>query len=169
MISTTADETRRACAPRVRLVTVKQLRGELKGSPVRMPHAAARHAREFLEGEDREHFLVLHLDSKHQVVSIEVASIGTLSSSLVHPREVFKGAILANAAAVICAHNHPSGNVEPSTDDREVLILRHVEQLSVAEVAQIMGATEGAVKVRRLRALQALRRKMNEFDGGPSA
>ena len=121
MISTTADETRRACAPRVRLVTVKQLRGELKGSPVRMPHAAARHAREFLEGEDREHFLVLQLDSKYQVVSIEVASIGTLSSSLVHPREVFKGAILANAAAVICAHNHPSGNVEPSTDDREVL------------------------------------------------
>lgn len=119
MIATT---TGAACDPRVRLVTVKQLRVAEKDTvPIRMPEAAARHAREILSGEDREHFLALHLDSRHRVVSVEVVSVGTLGSSLVHPREVFKGAILANAAAIICAHNHPSGDLDPSQEDRALL------------------------------------------------
>jgi len=69
---------------------------------------------------DREHFVVLHLDSKHHVACAETVSIGTLTSSLVHPREVFKAALLSNAAAIICAHNHPSGDVTPSVEDRAV-------------------------------------------------
>lgn len=124
MIATTMGA---ACEPRVRLVTVKQLGVADKDiPPIRMPDAAARHARAVLEGEDREHFLALHLDSRHRVVSVEVISIGTLGSSLVHPREVFKGAMLANAAAIICAHNHPSGDLDPSQEDR-VLLKRLVE------------------------------------------
>lgn len=119
MIATTKGS---ACEPRVRLVTVKQLRVAKKGAVlIRMPQAAARYAQEILSGEDREHFLALHLDSRHHVVSVEVVSVGTLGSSIVHPREVFKGAILANSAAVICAHNHPSGDLNPSREDHEIL------------------------------------------------
>lgn len=66
---------------------------------------------------DREYCAVVHLNARHQAVSVEVVSVGTTNSSLVHPREVFKAAILANATAIICAHNHPSGDVEPSQDD----------------------------------------------------
>ena len=111
-----------ACEPRIRLVTVKQLRVADKDTPpIRMPEAAAKHAQAVLSGEDREHFLALHLDSRHRVVSVEIVSIGTLGSSIVHPREVFKGAILANAAAIICAHNHPSGDLDPSQEDRALL------------------------------------------------
>lgn len=70
--------------------------------------------------EDREHFIVLLLNTKNRVIGSPTVSIGTLSSSLVHPREVFKPAIKAGAAFVLLAHNHPSGHVEPSREDREV-------------------------------------------------
>ena len=72
----------------------------------------------YLEGTDREHFVVLLLDRKNKVIGLNTVSIGSLSSSIVHPREVFKPAILANAAAIICGHNHPSGDPTPSTEDR---------------------------------------------------
>ncbi|MFW6356538.1 MAG: JAB domain-containing protein [Spirochaetota bacterium] len=68
----------------------------------------------------KEHFLVLTLDGAHVIHSIRIATIGTVNRSIVHPREVFIEAIRDNAAAVIVAHNHPSGNVEPSFEDREV-------------------------------------------------
>lgn len=110
-----------SCEPRVCLVTVKQLKRPLEGEQILLPMAAVRHARGILSGKDREHFLAMHLDSKHRVVSVEIVSIGTLGSSMVHPREVFKAAILANSAAIICAHNHPSGDVTPSTEDHQIL------------------------------------------------
>jgi len=69
------------------------------------------------ENADREKFIVLHLNAKNKITSLEVVSVGILNSSLVHPREVFKGAILANANAIICVHNHPSGDLEPSSND----------------------------------------------------
>ncbi len=69
---------------------------------------------------DRECFVVVLLNMKNTVIASPTVSIGTLSSSLVHPREVFKPAVQAGAAAVILAHNHPSGHVEPSREDREV-------------------------------------------------
>jgi DNA repair protein RadC len=69
---------------------------------------------------DRECFVVALLNTKNAVVASPTVSIGTLFSSLVHPREVFKPAIQAGAAAVILAHNHPSGKVEPSPEDRVV-------------------------------------------------
>jgi DNA repair protein RadC len=62
----------------------------------------------------------LRLDGTHRVTTAEVVTVGTLNASLVHPREVFKAAILANAAAIICAHNHPSGDLTPSAEDRSV-------------------------------------------------
>ena len=69
---------------------------------------------------DRENFVAVLLNTKNEVLESPTISVGTLSASLVHPREVFKPAIRASAAGVILAHNHPSGNVEPSREDREV-------------------------------------------------
>jgi DNA repair protein RadC len=69
---------------------------------------------------DRENFVVVLLNTKNEVIETSTVSVGTLSASLVHPREVFKPAIRASAASVVLAHNHPSGKVEPSQEDREV-------------------------------------------------
>lgn len=66
---------------------------------------------------DREAFVAIHLNAKHEPVNWELVSLGSLSASLVHPREVFKAAIVNNAAAIIVAHNHPSGRLEFSPDD----------------------------------------------------
>lgn len=67
-----------------------------------------------------EEFYTLYLDTKNHVVGMEMISRGTLNASLIHPREVFKGAILANAKSIILAHNHPSGDTEPSSSDKNV-------------------------------------------------
>lgn len=75
--------------------------------------------REF-QGLDRERFLALYLDTRHRLRGVETVSIGTLNASLVHPREVFKNAVGMSAAAVIVAHNHPSGCSQPSRDDLEL-------------------------------------------------
>jgi DNA repair protein RadC len=69
---------------------------------------------------DRENFVVVLLNTKNEVIEASTVSVGTLDASLVHPREVFKPAVRASAASVILAHNHPSGMVEPSWEDREV-------------------------------------------------
>lgn len=69
---------------------------------------------------DREHFVCLHLNARNQVNCIETVSIGSLNASLVHPREVFKAAILNNTASVIIAHNHPSNDTTPSREDIEL-------------------------------------------------
>ena len=70
------------------------------------------------ERADREEFLAVLLDGRNQVTGFNVVSTGTLTASLVHPREVFKPAILGNAAALILLHNHPSGDPEPSAEDK---------------------------------------------------
>ena len=74
----------------------------------------------YLPDADREHFVVILLDQKHGVIGINTVSIGSLTAGIVHPREVFKPAILANAAAIICGHNHPSGDPQPSREDRAI-------------------------------------------------
>jgi DNA repair protein RadC len=68
----------------------------------------------------KEHFVAFYLDSREQEIKREIISIGILDSSLVHPREVFENAIRNNASAIIVAHNHPSGSLEPSIDDIEI-------------------------------------------------
>jgi DNA repair protein RadC len=69
---------------------------------------------------DRENFVAVLLNTKNEVIEFPTISVGTLSASLVHPREVFKPAIRASAAGIVLAHNHPSGKVGPSREDREV-------------------------------------------------
>ena len=68
----------------------------------------------------QERFLVLHLDVQNNLHSYETVTIGTLDAAVVHPREVFRAAILANSAGILLVHNHPSGNPTPSLRDREV-------------------------------------------------
>lgn len=76
--------------------------------------------RDFIGPVDRECFVVALLNTHNYINALNVVSIGTLNSSLVHPREVFKPAILANAASIIIAHNHPTGYPSPSMEDRQV-------------------------------------------------
>jgi DNA repair protein RadC len=73
-----------------------------------------------LKNKKKEHFLALYLDTRNHVVDSDTVSIGSLNSSIVHPREAFKGAIKHSAASVIFIHNHPSGNPEPSDEDIEL-------------------------------------------------
>lgn len=70
-----------------------------------------------LNERDVEQFIVLHLDTKNNVRSMQVVSTGTISASLVHPREVFRAAIINGAAGIIALHNHPSADPEPSIED----------------------------------------------------
>jgi DNA repair protein RadC len=80
----------------------------------------------------REHFLAVLLNARNGVVGVETVSVGSLSASIVHPREVFKPAIVASAAGIVLGHNHPSGDPEPSPEDLSV-----TKRLS--EVATLMG------------------------------
>lgn len=102
----------------VRLQVVKEATLASYARTISTPADAAELARPLLEGADREHFLALYLDTKNRVNAVHTVSVGTLNSSAVHPREVFKAAILTNAAAVILVHNHPSGDPAPSREDR---------------------------------------------------
>jgi DNA repair protein RadC len=76
--------------------------------------------RDRFERVDREEFLVVLLDAKNKLLGFHVVSVGSLTSSLVHPREVFKAAILSNAAAIILLHNHPSGDPLPLAEDLSI-------------------------------------------------
>ena len=75
--------------------------------------------------QEKEHFYVMHLDVRSRVNLVELVSLGTLDSSLVHPRETFRRAVMQGSASIIVAHNHPSGEVEPSDagyKDNEIII-----------------------------------------------
>lgn len=80
----------------------------------------------FLRGRTTEVFWCMALDGKHRVLGLHEVSVGTLSSSLVHPREIFRFAIQAGAAAIVVAHNHPSGDPEPSPED--IAVTQRIEQ-----------------------------------------
>lgn len=73
-----------------------------------------------LEKECKEIFIACHLDNKNKLLCIETVSVGSLTASIVHPREVFKSALLSSAAALIVLHNHPSGDPEPSREDLDI-------------------------------------------------
>lgn len=92
----------------------------ISNEEMRTPADAVRIVCRFLEKMDREYFCVVNLQSDTRPISMNVVSIGTLCCSIVHPREVFKSAILSNAASIILIHNHPSGRLSPSHEDFEI-------------------------------------------------
>lgn len=99
---------------------------------------------------DRESFYVLYVDSQNRINGIEEAHKGTAAAVEVHPREVFKGALAANATAVILAHNHPSGNPAESRDD--LLLTKRLigagELLGVPVLDHVIVAREGCTSIR---------------------
>ena len=86
------------------------------------------------DNQVRERFMVFWLNSANKVVGFEIITEGILNSSLAHPREVFRGAIVATSASIIIAHNHPSGNAEPSSED-----IARTRQ--IVEAGKIIGIT----------------------------
>lgn len=140
-------------APRYRVTLVCETEGTGSTDPVRDSSTAATLFRPCFEGLDREHFVVCGLDAKHRVIGINVVSVGSLSLSIVHPREVFKPLIVMNAAAWLCAHNHPSGDITPSPEDRlltkrlreagELLGIALLDHLILGEARHFSFADEG--------------------------
>jgi DNA repair protein RadC len=90
------------------------------GRVMNSPRDSAAALMAVLQDQPNEVFAILCLSTKHRVIAYHEVSRGTLDSTLVHPREVFKAALLANAAAIIVVHNHPSGDPSPAIDDLEV-------------------------------------------------
>ena len=101
-----------------RVALVREASVQALSPGIRSSQDAVAILRSHLAGVDREHFMILLLDRKNKLIGINTVSIGSLTASVVAPREVFKPAILANAAAIICGHNHPSGDSQPSPEDR---------------------------------------------------
>ncbi|MBI4004183.1 MAG: DNA repair protein RadC [Candidatus Omnitrophica bacterium] len=112
--------------------------------------AATALVRPHLLDKQKEHFVALLLDNRHRLIRLSPIAVGSLSATLVHPRELFKEAIAASAAAVILAHNHPSGDPEPSDHDREITqrLADAGSLLGIEVVDHLIVATGGAVSLR---------------------
>lgn len=110
-------------AKRVGIVSLKLVKESsvlYETRTISSPYDAFKLIKNFLINSDREKFVVACLDTKNQPVNISVVSIGSVNSSIVHPREVFKVAMLSNASKIICFHNHPSGNLKCSKEDENI-------------------------------------------------
>ena len=107
-------------AKRVNVVSVKLVReSSVMYEPryINTPQDAVHLVEDFLAYSDREKVVAICLDVKNQPTAISTISMGTLNSSLVHPREVFSEAVINSASSIILVHNHPSGETEPSRED----------------------------------------------------
>ena len=108
----------------VRLEMVKEPahRYNLESRAIHGPEDADRAAREILklDRQAQEVFAVFLLDTKNHIIAVHEVTRGSINASIVHPREVFKAAVMANANSIICFHNHPSGNPNPSQEDLAV-------------------------------------------------
>lgn len=106
--------------------------GEKSKRILKSPDDVAAEVRSHLKGKKKEHFVVLCLDTRNRLIERRPVSMGSLDTSIVHPREVFKEAVSSCAASVILAHNHPSGDPEPSKEDIELT-------KRLAKAGEIMG------------------------------
>ena len=130
--------------------------GSLKDRPqITSPQSAKEFFAKFWQdnpGNDQEQFVVACLDTKNRVQSVVVITIGTLDASLVHPREVFKPAILEGSSSIILSHNHPSGDCTPSREDDTVTErLTEAGKLLGIEVLDHIIHGDGSNEVRSLR------------------
>lgn len=116
----------------VKLKMIKEGSILYKNRQIKSPSDAAEIIKVFIADSDREQLVLIAVDTKNQPTAINIFSIGTLDTALVHPREIFKMAILANASSIIIGHNHPSGIADPSIDDLEIT-------KRVKEAGDIMG------------------------------
>lgn len=136
--------------PEYKLALIKE--SGIEPKVVRTPDDVER-VLEPLKHYSEEHFVSLHLDGKHQVVGYQIVSRGTLTASLVHPREVYKAAILSNSFALIVAHNHPAGSLKPSAEDigtTETLI-KAGKILGVSLLDHLVVSSNGFTSIRETR------------------
>ena len=102
----------------VRELAKRLMKGDVrKADIVHGPEDAAHFARAHFVQESKEHFAVMMLNTKNHIIGLKDVSVGSLTASIVHPREVFGTAIMHHAAAIILLHNHPSGDPDPSQED----------------------------------------------------
>jgi len=113
-------KAKKASVPIYRVTLVREGKMPTYESRIRSSASAYTVLQEYLDGVDREHFVVMLLDQKNCAIGLHTVSIGSLTASIVAPREVFKVAILANCANILLAHNHPSGDCQPSKEDRAI-------------------------------------------------
>ena len=114
----TTNPTRPYSIPGFRIALVREPGVKLAERPqIRVPAEAAPMLAQYIGEADREVFVIAMLSIRHRVLGLHTVSVGCLTSSLVHPREVFKPAILSGSAALLVCHNHPSGDAEPSAED----------------------------------------------------
>ena len=106
--------------PLVRLTMVKEKELPYGGKRINEPELVAELAGQILKDADREYLLVISVDARSKPLAVEIVSIGTVNASLAEPREIFKHSIRNNAAGIILVHNHPSGDCEPSREDRRL-------------------------------------------------
>lgn len=104
--------------PLVRLTMVKEKELPYTADTIHEPEKVVELAKQILEGADREYLLVISVDTKNYPLAVEIVSIGTVNATLAEPREIFKHAVMNNAAGIILVHNHISGVCEPSREDR---------------------------------------------------
>jgi DNA repair protein RadC len=119
--------------------------------PIRGPEdVASLPAVKRLRTAKREHFLVLLLNARHEVEAIETVSIGSLNASIVHPRDLIRPAVLHSAAAIVCVHNHPSGDAEPSEEDISITkrVVQVGELLGITVLDHIIVASRGLCSLR---------------------
>lgn len=111
-------------AKRIEVVSLRMVREKTSllypNRVIRSPQDTADLFRQFIGDCDRESFCILCLNTKNEPTAIHQVSCGSLNASIVHPRETFKLAILANSASLVCCHNHPSGQPDPSPEDVEL-------------------------------------------------
>lgn len=111
--------------------------GRRLGQIIRSAEDAYRVLCPLARGLDREHFWRLDLDSRRRLIGCELVSVGSLDASIVHPREVFKGALLNNAHSIMVAHNHPSQDLRPSQADRrttrQLLFVAYMLQVDIVD------------------------------------
>jgi len=106
--------------PVYKVQLVRDGRAKTYNNMLSSPAEAVDVIRDYIGDTDREIFIAVLLNMKNKLIGINTVSIGSLNSSIVHPREVLKPAMLANAASTIVAHNHPSGDPTPSREDLDV-------------------------------------------------
>ena len=130
-------------------LTKRRYRGR-KLPEIRGPDDVVRLVGSKLRKESREHFLVLLLNARHEVMGQETVSIGSLNASIVHPREVFRPAVVASAAATVLVHNHPSGDPEPSEEDLSITkrLVEAGELLGIQVLDHVIVASRGVVSLR---------------------
>ncbi|OZV10848.1 DNA repair protein RadC [Tissierella sp. P1] len=108
---------------RVDIISIKMVKEKsilYKERKITSPINIVELMKDFIEDSDREKFIVIYLNTKNEPIAIHTVSIGSLNASIVHPREVMKGAILSNSSGMILVHNHPSGDTRPSNEDKSI-------------------------------------------------